>query len=247
MFEHSLWQWLAGGLSALLIGLSKTGVPGLGILVAPLMAGVFPAKASTGIVLPMLIMADVFAVSYYHRHARWKHLLRIMPFSATGIVMGYLLMGRMDDRQVAVVIGVIILVLLAFTVLKELGVIRDEGIPHHLAFTVFMGLAAGITTMLANAAGPIMVIYLLAIGLPKEEFIGTGSWYFLILNCFKVPFSWHLGLITAPTLAYNALYLPLIAGGAFLGIYLLKRMPQKVFKVVSLSLSFVAALKLFWG
>ncbi|HOM26721.1 MAG TPA: sulfite exporter TauE/SafE family protein [bacterium] len=230
-------------LYAFLIGVSKTGIPGVGILAIPLTAMILPAKASTGLILPMLIMGDIFAVTYYRRKAVWKYILRLLPFAATGIIIGYFLMGKINDKQLSKFIGLVILTILF---LNWWWNKKEIKVPEKFYFAVIMGLFAGITTMMANAAGPILIIYLLAMKLPKTEFVGTGAWYFFILNWFKVPFSVNLGLINFYSLKLNLLLFPCVCIGAISGIFFLKKIPQKVFNQIVQILAFLSALKLIF-
>jgi uncharacterized protein len=233
--------------SGFIIGLSKTAVPGLGTLAIPLSAMVLPARASTGVVLVMLICGDIFAVAYYRRNAVWSHLLRLFPYVIAGIIIGYFLLGRIDDSQLRPVIGLIILFMLGLNHWwKKRNKKEDVNIPSRWWFAAFMGLLAGTTTMLANAAGPIMVIYLLAMGLPKKEFIGTGAWYFFLGNLIKVPFSANLGLINSVSLELNLTLFPGIALGAVLGILVLKKIPEKAFNIIVQVLTVAAAIKLLF-
>ena len=219
-------------LAALLIGLSKTGFPGTGVLAVVMVAAVIPARESTGLILPMLIVGDIFAVFYYHRHAAWKYLVRLIPFAVVGIVAGYFLLGVVNDVQLRPIIGGIILVMLTLNHWRNRMMGEDVKIPSGIWFPLVMGLMAGVTTMLANAAGPIMIIYLLAMRLPRDAFLGTGAWYFLLLNCFKVPFSADLGLVNELSLTVNLTLLPVIVIGALLGIRLVKRVPEKSFAIL---------------
>jgi len=245
MFEISNLGWVILAVSAFLIGLSKTGIPGLGILIVPLVAAVIPARASTGVILPMLIVADIFAVWYYKRHAVWPHLIRLIPWAMTGIVLGSLAMKKVNDQQLRPIIGVIVLVMLGLNYWRNRR--KDEmTIPTQWWFAAIMGLLAGVTTMMANAAGPIMAIYLLAMQLPKNEFLGSGAWYFLLMNCFKVPFSANLGLINPQSLQINLLNMPIIVGGAVAGIYTARFISEKVFVDIIQILAFGAAIKLLW-
>ncbi len=240
-------QWLALGIGALIIGLSKTGLPGAGILAIPLLAHAFPARASTGIVLPMLIAADLVAVVYYRRKAVWSHLIRLVPWAAAGVVAGFAALGRLNDEGLMPLIGAIVLGMLGLNLWRRRRSEPDSTVPNSRMFAAAIGLLAGISTMLANAAGPIMVVYLAAMRLPKTAFVGTGAWYFFLLNWFKVPFSAHLGLITRESLTLNALMLPLIALGAAAGIFLLRRIPQKGFLAVVEILAAAAALRLVFS
>lgn len=228
-----------------MIGLSKTGLPGIGILAIPLMAWVLPARASTGVVLPMLIFADLFAVGYYRRFAVWSKLARLLPWAAVGVFLGYLALGRVNDQQLKPIIGGIVLVMLALNLLHNSGK-EDRPVPARWWFAVLFGLLAGVTTMMANAAGPVMAIYLLAMRLSKNEFIGTGAWYFLLVNWFKVPFSAHLGLINSQSLQFNLVLFPLVALGALAGIKLLKHTPEKIFNHFVQGLAALAAVNLLF-
>lgn len=242
-YDLNVLQWLIVSACAIMIGLTKTGVPGLGALISPLMADVFPARASTGIVLPMLIFADLFAIGYYRRHAVWSHLLRIMPWTAAGIVLGYLLLGRINDSQLRIFIGATVLIILGVKQLWDRT--KDEvSIPTQWWFAGGLGLIAGVATMMANAAGPFSMIYLLSMRLPKNEFIGTGAWYYFILNWFKVPFSFNLGLINIQSLQFDAMLFPLITVGAVIGIRVLKRIPETKFEKVVIVLAAATAIKL---
>ncbi|MBI5723968.1 MAG: sulfite exporter TauE/SafE family protein [Planctomycetes bacterium] len=246
MIEMHSYGWAILAVAAFLIGFSKTGFPGTGILAIPLAAMVIPAKLSTGLILPILIVGDIFAVAFYRRHAVWRHLVRLLPFAVVGVVLGYLAMGCVDDRQLGRIMGAIILVMLALNVLREWKGGSDLKIPAGWWFPALMGLLAGVTTMMANAAGPIMIIYLLAMRLPKNEFIGTGAWYFLIVNCFKVPFSFNLGLITPDSLLLNAQMVPFLIIGALAGVCLVRFVPEKAFTIIVQVLAAAAAVKLMF-
>jgi len=236
--------WALLCVSALLIGLAKTGVPGVGGLAIGLAALIIPARQSTGLILPMLIVGDIFAVSYYRRHAVWPYLRKLLPFAAAGVVAGYWGMQHLPDRYFAPLIGGTILVMLVAGFWQNrLG---EQGVPRGWWFPAFMGLVGGITTMMANAAGPILVIYLVAMRLPKTEFIGTGAWFFLIVNLLKVPFSTDLGLINPETLTFNLLLTPLILIGAWAGIPLVKAIPEKAFNILVQILAAAAAIKLLF-
>lgn len=247
-FDLTLTQWAVLALSAFLVGVSKTGIPGLGILPVPLMALLLPAKVSVGVLLPMLIFADVFAAGYYRRHAQWSHIRRLMPWTVLGIVAGYFAMDKVTDSQLKPVIGIIVLSMLTVRIVNDYRKDPAETIEPKsgLFFTAFLGFFIGVTTMMANAAGPIMIIYLLAAGLDKTQFVGTGAWFFFIVNWLKVPFSTKLDLITAESLKLDACLFPIIVIGAVTGIIVLKHLPQKLFKIIVLGLATAAAAKLLF-
>jgi uncharacterized membrane protein YfcA len=229
-----------------MVGAAKTALPGITILVVPLMASVLPARSSVGVLLGMLILGDLFAAGYYRRHAQWGHVVRLLPATFAGIVAGYFLLSVVSDRQLKLIIGVIVLAMLAVNYWRIATGGREEPIPIKWWFATTMGFLAGVTTMMANAAGPIMVIYLVAMRLAKVEFVGTGAWFFFIINWVKVPFSANLQMMTAESVKLDLLMLPAIAAGAAVGILILKRIPQKVFTAVVQILAAAAAIKLLF-
>ena len=246
MLELSMTDWVLVGLCALMVGVTKTGVPGFGILVVPLMAMALPARLSVGALLGILILADVFAAIYYRRHAQWSQIARLLPAAFAGVVVGYFCLKFVSDEQLRPIIGVIILLLFGVHFFKEQYYGDESKIPKQLWFAVGMGFLAGVVTMMANAAGPVVVIYLLAMRLDKKEFIGTRAWFFFIINWIKVPFGANLELITAETVKLDLIMLPVIAVGAVTGILILKYIPQKTFRVVVQILAATAAIKLLF-
>ena len=171
-----LLQWLILAAAAVIVGVSKTGLPGLGILAVTLVALVLPARQSTGTILPMLIAGDICAVGYYHLHASWRHILRLAPWAVAGVLLGTVALGRLGDAQIRPLIGGIVLTLVAGNVwLSQQPQLRDR-ISQFYVLAAAIGILAGFTTMVSNAAGPIMVIYFLAMGLPKNGFLGTSAW-----------------------------------------------------------------------
>jgi uncharacterized membrane protein YfcA len=245
MMGLDLAGWAVLALCAVMVGISKTGIPGFGILFVPLMAMVYPAKQSTGLILGILILGDIFAVSYYHRSALWGHIVRLIPATLVGIVAGYFVMKVISDAQLKPIIGVIVVGMLAVNWWRHRKGQDEAEVPTQWWFAVVMGFLAGLTTMMANAAGPVMIVYLLAMRLPKVEFVGTSAWFFFIVNWLKVPFSLQLGLITVESIKLGFLMLPFIILGAVLGIVALKKMPQRVFEVTIQVLALAAAIKLF--
>jgi uncharacterized membrane protein YfcA len=242
--ESGIWQWLAAGVAALLIGLSKTGIPGIGILAVTLLATAMPAKTSVGVMLPLLIVGDVFAVAYYHGKAQWKYLRRVLAPAAVGLIVGYLAMGAVSDAALKRVIGAMAIGLLTMQFLRDRGVFADERIPHHWLFAWSLGTVAGIVTMMSNAAGPIMIVYFLAMGLDRFEFIGTLAWYFLLLNCAKTPFFVDLGMIGRDTILFDLKLTPLLLAGAAAGLLAPRRIPERPFRYVVMILAAAAAAKL---
>ncbi len=237
-------QWALAAIAAVGIGISKSGLPGISLLHVVLFAQLFPGIRSTGVVLPMLIAGDLGAVWLFRRHAQWPHVWRTLPPALAGVVAGWWVMGRLPAAGFGPVIGGIVLVLACVQLARDLrpGLFRDA--PRSRGFAWTMGFIAGVTTMLANAAGPVMGLYLLAVALPKDAFVGTSAWFFLLINLLKVPFSAQLGLIDFDSLSINALLVPLIFAGLFLGRSVVARLPQRWFDILVLAFAVAAAFKL---
>ncbi|MDC3417344.1 sulfite exporter TauE/SafE family protein [Aquibacillus salsiterrae] len=247
MFELSVLEWVIVAVCAMFIGFTKTGVSSLGILVVTVLMYIFPAKESVGILLPMLIAGDIFAVIYYRRNVVWKYLFSLIPWVLIGIVVGYYVLNQVNDQQLKPMIGSLVLALIILHIGREkLGDKFNSLLPTSLWFTLLMGILAGFTTMIGNAAGGVMAIYLLVKGLPKTEFVGTGAWFFLFVNIIKVPFYIHLGLITIDSFTFNLWLIPTIIIGAFVGVKVLSLIPQKAFQILILGFAAVGALRLLF-
>jgi uncharacterized membrane protein YfcA len=232
--------------SAVLIGINKTGMPGLGLLPVVLLANTFEPGFATGLQLIMLALADIPAGIYYRKTVNWKVLGRLIPAALGGIAIGSFVLRYIPGGSLNVLIGSIILGLCVLTVVKELFWKDTSKIPTHWSFSAFFGLLAGFATQVANAAGPIMVIYLLSMRFEKKEYMGTAAWYFLLLNWTKVPiFVWE-GRITETSVHSALITIPLLLVGAVLGIIVLKKLPQRLFERIVLVLSGLAAIKMLF-
>lgn len=237
-------DWALAVVGALGIGISKAGFSGMSLVHVVVFATIFGARDSTGVILPMLVVADVFAVRAFRQHTQWLYVRRMLPATCVGVVIGALMMGRIGERRFEPLIGWIILTL---TVLQAVRMLRPEAfahVPHSRAFAWTMGLAAGVTTMLANAAGPIFTLYALAVSLPKLALVGTGAWFFFLVNLVKLPFSAALGLIRLDTLLVNAVLLPVVFAGNAAGRRLTHLVPQRLFDGMLLAFAAIAALRL---
>jgi uncharacterized protein len=242
--DLTAWQWLLLGAGAFATGLSKTGVAGLGVLSVALFANALPARASTGALLPLLLCADVIGVAVYRKHASWPHLVRLFPWVILGVVAGFLALGAAGDRVIERAIGAILLAMLALQLLRRRPGADAEGPLLRSPATAPTGVLAGFTAMVANAAGPVMALYLLAMRLPKLVLVGTSAWFYLLLNALKVPFSLRLGLVSARSLVLDAVLLLPMLPGALLGPAILRRLDQRAFERMVLALT--AALRLLW-
>ena len=217
--------------SAMLIGLAKAGISGASLMGVSVLAIAFGGKGSTGIMLPILITADIVAVAYYHRHANWFHLLRLFPWVAVGVVLGTLIGDELDDQWFRLVMGGIIIVSLCIMIWQERK--KKISIPQGGWFVITLGMLSGFTTMVGNLAGSVTSLYLLTMRLPKNEFIGTSAWFFLLVNIFKLPFHFFVwNTISLQTLSIDVMAIPAVLLGAFLGIAIVKQIPEASYRWV---------------
>ncbi len=244
-FGFSSSDWIIALFCGFLIGTAKAGVAGTGLLIVPIMAIVFGGKASTGIVLPMLITADIFAVRYYNRHADWSYILKVMPWAIVGVLVALVVGNVVSDEvfrtalSISVLAGVIMMVWID---LKKIATI-----PDYWWFAMILGFFGGFATMIGNAAGPVLSLYLLSMRIPKFQFIGTAAWFFLLINLFKVPlhiFFWET--ITIKTITFNLILAPAIIIGVFAGIKVVKIIPEKPYRFLVISSTAVSSLLLFF-
>lgn len=234
--------WLS--FAAACIGFSKSGFSGVSMVHVIVFAAVFDARRSTGILLPLLIIGDLLAVKFFGSQVQWPYIRRLLPPASLGVIIGWWLLDKLDSTSVRPLIGGIILV---FALVQSLRIWRPklfEKVPHSTWFAWTLGLLAGVTTMLANAAGPLVALFMIAVSLPKFQLIGTSAWFFLVLNTFKIPFSANLGFIDGNTLLLNAALAPLVALGMLLGRSVVQRLPQKSFDTILLVLTAAAAVRL---
>jgi uncharacterized membrane protein YfcA len=231
-------------LVGLFIGMSKTGIHGAGMAAVPLLALIFGGKMSSGIMLPILSIADIFAVWHYNRHAQWSHLGKLFPFAAIGVGLGTYVGHYIDDQSFRLIMGMIIIGSLVIMLWMEKS--NKKSIPQSIWFAAVLGIAGGFTTMVGNLAGTVMALYLLSMRLPKNEYIGTAAWFFMIINLFKIPFHiffWET--INWNTFRFDLLTIPSVAVGAFLGIAIVKKIPEDKYRWFIIGMTVVSALLLF--
>ncbi|MDR3261543.1 MAG: sulfite exporter TauE/SafE family protein [Tannerella sp.] len=224
-------EWSVLFLSALFIGMSKTGIQGINMLTIPLMALIFGAKSSTGLILPMLCFSDILAVLYYRRETRWKYIFRLLPSALAGFVLALAVDKFVPPAEFKHLLAGCLLVVIVVMIWSERGKKENKLINRWWYGPVF-GLLGGFTTMIGNAAGPVMAIYLLSVKLPKYSFVGTSAWFFLVINYLKLPiqvFAWHN--ITLSSLLLNLYTVPFMIIGAAVGIYIVKKLPEKGFRM----------------
>ena len=238
--------WLLTLASAFLVGLSKSGIKGIGMVTIPLMVYLYGAQASVGILLPILVFGDIMALIQYHKSGRFKEILRLFPFAAVGIIAAVLVGSYINDTQFRDAIAGVLLLSLFIMLFNEMRG-KKESLSNSLFFRSFFGIAGGFATMIGNAAGPIFNLYILSMRMPKNSFIGTGAWFFLALNLFKVPFhifSWHT--ITLDTFRMDVLMIPGIIVGAIAGKRIVKLIPEKAYRFFIYIVIFLSSVMMFF-
>jgi len=235
LWHISLWEFAALAAAALLVGFSKTAVSGANTVSLAIFAAVLPARASTGVLLPILIVGDVLAVLTYRRHAHWPTLWKLFPAVAAGVIVGTVFLMWAGDEMVRTSIGAILLLMAGVTVWRRRKAEAEEE-PDSLATRTgrikarSYGVLGGFTTMVANAGGPVMSMYLLSAGFRKLGFLGTSAFFFLIVNVSKVPFSVGLGLIDGHSLLLDAALVAFVLPGALIGKWAVDRINQRLFE-----------------
>lgn len=248
--------WTLLAVAALLVGISKTALPGINTISIAIFAAVLPAKASTGALLLLLIVGDVFALISYRREADWRALVRLVPFAALGLALGAAFLAIAEDTWVRRLIGAILLCLIAMNLWQRLrpgrgrGSVRGSGGASGgtgtgvgesgerssetnraaIVARASFGTLGGFTTMVANAGGPVMSLYFLSARLPVRTFLGTAAWFFAVINLVKLPISVGLGLFTPATLHLDLFLVPAVVLGAFIGRWIASRIRQQVFE-----------------
>ena len=223
-------QWFVISISALSIGMSKTGVQGIMLMIVPLMAMAFGAKESTGVILPMLCMADIIAVAYYKRIADWKVVAKLLPTAILGFFLAIGVDNMIPNGQFRQLMGWTLMLALIVMIWSEIFGKENRWMKKWWYAAIF-GLLGGFTTMIGNAAGPVMSVYLLSMRKEKMEYIGINAWFFLVVNLLKVPlqaFVWDN--ITWESLQLNLVMLPVIGIGSLIGIRVVKLLPEKIFR-----------------
>ncbi|MGW0648952.1 sulfite exporter TauE/SafE family protein [Streptomyces umbrinus] len=249
LWHISLWEFAALAAAALLVGFSKTAVSGANTVSLAIFAAVLPARASTGVLLPILIVGDVLAVLTYRRHAHWPTLWKLFPAVAAGVIVGTVFLMWADDQVVRTSIGAILLLMAGVTIWRRRRAEAEEE-PDSLATRTgrikarSYGVLGGFTTMVANAGGPVMSMYLLSAGFRKLGFLGTSAFFFLIVNVSKVPFSVGLGLIDGNSLLLDAALAAFVVPGAFIGKWAVNRINQRLFEQLVIAATVVGGAQL---
>lgn len=244
MFIQSPMDWGVLFLSALLIGMSKTGIQGISMLAVPMMAITFGAKCSTGLILPILCVADLVAVLYYRRIAEWKYVLKLLPSALAGFAVALLVDKHVPPAEFKHLMGGCLLAVLIVMFWSEWKG-KENSLSSCWWYGPLFGLLGGFTTMIGNAAGPVMAIYLLSVKMPKYSFVGTNAWFFLVINYLKIPvqvLAWEN--ITLTSLTLDACSVPFVLLGGFWGIRLVKKLPEKGFRYFTTAVTCLSVLML---
>lgn len=240
-FDLSPLQWVLIILAAALIGANKTGLVSVSLLAVPLFAVVFGGKSSTGVLLPMLMIADLFAVFSFRRNVQWKQIFRLLPWVVVGIAIAMLVGNRVPDRVFRVFIALSLFVVLTFLIVKEITG-REITVKGGLLSSAAIGLLGGFATMIGNAAGPVVSTYFISLDLDKNEFVATRAWFFWIVNVIKLPFhifAWKT--IDLRSLQFDVVLIPAIALGAFAGVLLVRNIAEQPYRIFVIVATFVAS------
>ncbi len=265
-YIQSEWSWVVLAVMAVFVGMSKTGIQGLAILTVPLLAMTFGAKPSTGLMLPVLCFADVIGVSYYRRQAEWRYIVRLLPMAVAGFFLALWVDNMIPASEFKHLMGACLALVLAVMLWSQWKAAharqshacmnaadheqdqpktkdKENLLTDTWWYSPLFGLLGGFTTMIGNAAGPVMAIYLLSTRIPKLAFVGTNAWFFLCVNFLKLPFqlfAWHN--INLTTLAIDAYAIPFVLIGAFVGIRLVKFLPERGFRIFTTIVTIISVL-----
>lgn len=243
--------FLIAAFAVFVIGLAKSSVPAAATMPVGLFALVIPAKLSVGAILPLLILGDIIALLAFRKVGRWDIVVKILPSVFVGMFIGYFLLAWSTSREVAYVIGAILVFTAIYEIRKRLrnekmDIEQNSSQKQRSRLTAqLMGVLVGIMTMTANSAGPIFSLYLLNLQLPMQTFVGTNSWLFFIINVSKIPFNANLGIITTQTLILAVLLAPFVVMGGLFGQKIMRRINQRAFEYSALVSTLIAGLLLF--
>jgi uncharacterized protein len=241
------WFYMVALLAAFCIGLSKAGFSGISMVSVFLLADLYGAKASVGLALPLLIAADLMAYPAFMKHGSWRPVWKLLGPALVGLGAGWWMLGWIDDALARRVIGGCVLLMVVLQVSRRWNPHVFDRSVESRGFGLGAGVLGGFATMLANAAGPVIQLYLMARKVPKMELIGIGARFFLLINVLKVPLNARLALITSDSLLENARLLPGVVLGIFGGKWLIRHVPQAAFEWMIVMFSTIAGIRLlFW-
>ncbi|NGF55788.1 sulfite exporter TauE/SafE family protein [Parapedobacter sp. SGR-10] len=245
---HSPIAWILYFFCAFLMGLAKTGIQNIGSIAVPIFAFLFGAKESTGIVLILLAMSDLMSVIYYRKQLIWSEVLKLLPMALFGLVFAIIIGKYIDDKTFKIVMASCILFGVGIMFWTEhVHESQKETLSNGKWYSPVFGFIMGFSTMIGNAAGPALSVYLLSRKMDKFTFVATGAWFIMILNYVKIPlqiFVWHN--VTWAGLLLNLMAIPFIILGGITGIKLLKKLPERRFKRIIQILVIISSVLMFF-
>ena len=246
MFELNLFDFSLAAFCAFLLGVSKSGIKGIAALIVTGFALTYGAKTSTGVLMPLLLVGDVFAITYYKRHVQWNHIIKLMPWMVLGVLIGVIGGSYISDNLFKY--GMAGIILLSVGLMYYWENKKDKTIPSHWTFGGSMGLLAGFTTMIGNLAGAFSNIYFLAMRLPKNNFIGTAAWLFFLINSFKVPFHiWSWETINSKSIFISFQLVPFVLIGLVTGVFLVKKIENDSYRKLILLFTAIGGIAILFN
>ena len=231
---------------AFCLGFSKTGFPGLAMVNVLIMAELFGAKQSVGIILPLLVVCDCIIYPLYRKYASWERVWPLVIPTLIGVVVGWLLLDAVSNDTARRLLGGIVLLMAILQGLRQYKTTLLAALPDSTGFRYGAGLTMGVATMLANAAGPVYAIYALVEKMPKADFLGIGARLFLLVNVLKLPFNIDLGILNPESLRLDVALLPGIVAGILVGRPIIARIPEGLFQALLYAFSIVAGIRLLF-
>lgn len=241
MFQIDSINLIIAPFCAFLLGVSKSGIKGIAALIVTGFAIVYGAKNSTGVLMPLLLVGDVFAITYYKRHVKWNYIFKLIPWMVFGVILGVIGGNQISENLFK--FGMVSIILFSISLMYYWENKKDKTIPKHWSFACFMGILSGFTTMVGNLAGAFSNIYFLAMQLPKNTFIGTAAWLFFIINTFKVPFHiWSWETINYSSILKSIQLVPFVIFGLITGVFLVKKINNERYRKLILFLTAIGGI-----
>lgn len=238
--------WFLAALSAFAIGVSKGGLKGMSPIFVLLMAGAFGGKASTGIMVPLLLLGDVFGLYNYGKYIQKKYVYAFLPWVLVGVLIGVWIGKDLPEEIFKKWIAVS--VLFSMVAMWVWNVYQKKEVKPNVFFTRFMGLGAGVFTMLGNLAGVFSNLYFLMTRIPKKELIGTSTIVFFIVNMAKIPFHvlvWET--ISLETLRIDLMLSVFVLLGFFVGVRIIDYVSEAWFRKFLYVVTVLGALQVLVG
>ena len=246
MGSLSLLNFAIAAFCAFLLGISKSGLKGIATLVVAGFVLVYDARNSTGVLMPLLLVGDIFAIIYYKSHVKWKYIVKLLPWTIAGVLMG--VFGGKFISEDIFKYGMASIILFSVALMYYLENKKDKTIPSHWTFSGSMGILAGFTTMIGNLAGPFSNVYFLAMRLPKNTFIGTAAWFFFLINTFKLPFHiWSWETINKVSILKSIELVPFVIIGLFSGVFIVKKIKDDNYRSIILFLTAIGGITILFN